>query len=277
MSIIMARIDTRRLLKTGIALGLCFVATTTEAAILAKLNEGQSLTISAIGTSLTATGYSYWFDQMGDWLDSQYPGTVSLANCAVCASASKYTARYTSPDSGLDVQLGNALSHNPDAVFIEFAMNDAYPQYGISQRMSKDNLQAMIDQINAWGTTHGKSVDIILQTMNNAIYVDRPNLVAYYQGYRDVAAANELLLVDNYVNWLNVYVKDFARWQSYVPDNVHPNALGSQNVILPAIERALTSQVPEPSGLAMLIGGMVELLAYVWRRRRSPEHSRFGV
>jgi lysophospholipase L1-like esterase len=257
-----------RSLKFAVTLGLCCATATAEAGLLTKLNEGQNLTISAIGTSLTATGYSYWFGQMGDWLNSQYPGKVTLADCAVCGSASKYTATYTSPDSGLDVQLGNALSHNPDAVFIEFAMNDAFPDYQISQQMSKDNLQTMIDEINAYGALHHKSVDIIVQTMNNAPYADRPYLAAYYQGYRDVAATNGLLLIDNYVNWLNLFVHDAATWHSYLPDGVHPNALGSQNVILPAIEMALTNQVPEPSCLALLVCGVVGASVYAWRKRR---------
>jgi lysophospholipase L1-like esterase len=216
------------------------------------------MTITAIGTSLTNASFGSWFGQMGAWLESEYPSQVTLFNEAIPSSASKYTTTYTSPGSGLDVQLANALAHNPDAVFIEFGMNDAYTPYGISVQMSKDNLQAMIDQIHTWASSRSKSVDIVIQTMNNDGGSSlRPNLAAYYQGYRDVATANGLLLIDNYANWMNLYQTDATTWRSYVPDGVHPNALGTEKIILPEIERALMSQVPEPSTIAILLSAAI--------------------
>ena len=232
-----------------------------------RLNRGENLTIAAIGTSLTVI--TPWFGQMGTWLNTQYPGKVTLFNEAVSGSASKYTPTYTSPDSGLDVQLGKALAQNPDAIFIEFAVNDAYPPYGISVQMSKDNLQAMIDQINAWGASHGKTVDIVVQTMNNLSPSSvNPDLPSYYQGYRDVTAANDgVLLIDHCPDWVDLYQNQPATWQSYVPDGVHPNALGAQNIIVPAIERALNGQVPEPGATTLLATGLLFRLAHVWRKR----------
>jgi lysophospholipase L1-like esterase len=254
-----------------IALTFCMflAAATGQAAILATLNHGDSMTIAAIGTSLTAASNSTWFSQMGDWLTSEYPSQVTLFNEAIPSSASKYTSTYTSPGSGLDVQLAKALAHNPDAIFIEFAMNDAYTTYGISVDMSKENLQAMIDQINAWGSEHGKSVDIVVQTMNNEPNSGlRPNLPSYYQGYRDVAATNGLLLIDHYKDWANLYSTDLATWQKYVPDGVHPIALGTENVIIPEIKQALTSQVPEPATTTMLVGGLLGRLFHGWRKHK---------
>jgi acyl-CoA thioesterase I len=252
-----------------VAILFCRAAGTAQASIVATLDRGENVTITAIGTSLTNAAHSTWFGKMGDWLDSQYPQQVTLYNEGVSSSASKYTDTYTSPSSGLDVQLGKALAHNPDAVFIEFGMNDAYAPYGISVQMSKDNLQTMIDQINSWASSHGKAVDIVVQTMNNDGGSGlRPNLAAYYQGYRDVAAANELLLIDNYANWMNLYQTDPATWRLYVPDGVHPNAEGSDKIILPEIERALMSQAPEPTGMAMLLGcALVMLLVCLWKTR----------
>lgn len=247
------------LLRISFALGLWLVAASGQAAILSKLNDGQSLTIAALGTSLTDASYSAWFGQMGDWLNSQYPGKVTLDNEGIGGSNSF---------SGLSPQLPNALAHNPDAIFIEFAVNDAWTSYDISPQTSKANLQTMIDEIRTWSADNHKSVDIIVQTMNNdPSSSNRPNLASYYQGYRDVAAANGLLLIDNYPNWVNLYNSDPATWHSYVPDGIHPIALGSQNVIIPEIQRMLNGQVPEPSGLVLAVTGIFAWMAYQRHKR----------
>jgi len=244
------------------------------AAIITRLENGDALNIAAIGTSLTVACHGdNWFANIGVWLNGMYPGKVAMYNEAVRGSASKYTGSYTSPDSGLNVQLGKALAHNPDAIFIEFAMNDAYAPYAITQTASKANLQEMIDRINAWADTNGKSVDIVLQTTNNVTTTDRPDLARYYQGYRDVAASNGLLLIDHYPIWNGLYQTDPTTWLTYMDDQVHPNGLGEAEIILPGIKEALLNQVPEPSSFYMFASGAVVALYCAWRgwRYRSSE------
>jgi lysophospholipase L1-like esterase len=230
---------------------LCTAAFTAVAhgGILARLDQGEKLTITAIGTSLTAS--NLWLSQLGAWLNEKYPGQVTLFNEGVGASASKNNAAYKAPPSGLDVQLGKVLAHHPDVVFLEFAMNDAYTPYKISPKESKENLQTMITTINRWAEKNHKHVDIIVQTMNNVLGGSkddelRPNLPVYYQGYRDVVAANPgVLLIDHAPNWLKLYNSqpDHATWKSYVlPDGIHPNGTGSLNVIVPEIQRALLKE-----------------------------------
>ena len=224
--------------------------------ILPRLNEGQSLAISAIGTSETAM--SPWFGIMRDWLNSKYAGKVTFDNEAISGSNST---------SGIGTQLPAALTHNPDAIFIEFAINDSS---NMTLEQSKANLQSMIDTIHTWAASKSKSVDIVIQTTNNDPYSGaRPQLASYYQGYRDVARTNGLLLIDNYPNWLNLYNTDPTTWNNYVPDGVHPNSLGVYYVILPAIQGALLSQVPEPSACVLLTtAGLVASMAAMMRRRK---------
>lgn len=243
-----------------LAFGVLCIAHSARGAIVSRLLQGHNLTISAIGTSETAN--TQWFTRMGQWLNADYPGNVTLNNEAISGTASP---------SGIEVQLPAALQHNPDAIFIEFAMNDA-ASANMTVETSKANLQTMITTIRNWAADHEKSVDVVIQTMNNEPWSGhRPNLPAYYQGSREVAAANGLLLIDHYPNWLTLYDSeaDHATWKTYMDSvGVHPNALGVERVILPEIKLALTSQVPEPSGLAMGLSAMAGLLLLAWRSRR---------
>lgn len=243
--------------------------------IVAKLQSGTNLSVCAIGTSLTdanwnhPNGYTDWFDQTGTWLNSlPYTGKVTLHDRAVAASWSNST--YPNPDGGF-LQLNTVLSvDNPDAIFIEFAVNDAYNLANLTVQNSKDNLQSMINQINTWGAGHSKAVDIVVLTMNNMNDTNgnnagsaRPNLAQYYQGYRDVAAANPgVTLIDNYPNWVNLFNSNMSLWYQYIPDGAHPNTAGATNVILPTVQAAL---VPEPATLSLLAAGGILLL----RRRRA--------
>ena len=55
-----------------------------------------------------------------------------------------------------------SIPEKPDAVFIEFAVNDAHLPYDISLDRSKTNLNAMIDQVLA----ANPACEVVLLTMN---------------------------------------------------------------------------------------------------------------
>jgi acyl-CoA thioesterase-1 len=244
-------------LRPLMATALFCIALSARGGIPERLKNGENLTIAAIGTSLTDKNWNKgngWFEQTGEWLNGlPYTGKVTLSNRAVCGSASKTDSSTTDSRCGF-LQLGDVLANdNPDAIFIEFAINDAYLPYKISLQGSKDNLQAMIREIRDWAGRQnngkGKKVDIVVQTMNNCSSIhasQRPGLSAYYQGFREVVKANPgVLLIDNYHNWLSLFDSqaDHSTWNSYVPDGIHPNANGARNIILPAVQKALNSQI----------------------------------
>jgi acyl-CoA thioesterase-1 len=254
----------KRIKSTSLAL----VATTTLALLAGgaqaavsfyqEILDGESKTIVTMGTSLTNPNYSTWVGLTETWLKSEAPdpNNVTFVNVSRSGHNSEY-ARTS--------ELPNALSANPDVVFFEFGINDAYtaydPAYVISVVRAKENLNYFIDQLEA----QNSDVDIVLMTMNNAPGNPgpRPNLDAYYQNYRDVAEDRGLLLIDHHANWVDLYTNDLATWNSYGVGGTHPNLAGTTDVIMPKIQASL--QVPEPSTTALLgLGG----LALILRRRK---------
>src|SRR6185312_2941452 len=108
----------------------------------------------------TASGA--WVSQLSSGLSSQYPGIVTFVNAGLSGKAS---------NSGVANLQSSVLAAAPDAVFIEFGMNDAFTDYpsgdidkDITPAQSKANLNAMIDAILA----ARPNCEIVLQTMNPA-------------------------------------------------------------------------------------------------------------
>jgi alpha-L-rhamnosidase/acyl-CoA thioesterase-1 len=217
-------------------------------ALVERLTAGQHQTVVVYGTSLTAGGA--WVTQLSTSLEAQFPGQVTWVNAGMSGKAS---------NSGV-ANLANVLQANPDAVFLEFAMNDAftaYPvgdiDYGISPAQSQANLNTMIDAIVA----HNADCEILLQTMNpawdagngNQSGSKRPNLATYFQGYREVAAHRELAIIDNHTIWTKLQANQPSSFQGYVSDGVHPNAAGYSHLVTPAIRHVLGAD----NGLALLV------------------------
>jgi acyl-CoA thioesterase-1 len=200
--------------------------------LLSAIRAGRSRKVVTIGTSLT--GNSAWPGQMATWLKSEAPdpNNVTVVNLGIGASNSE--------SGGINI-LADIKAQNPDTVFMEFSINDAYG--GMSLQQSEDNHNFIIDQLQAYNP----SIEIIIQTMNNPIGASltaRPDIESFYQVARDVAAARGLLLIDHYPNWLSLYNSDPTTWLSYMPDGLHPNATGTQNVMIPEMKQALEAAAP---------------------------------
>jgi lysophospholipase L1-like esterase len=218
------------------------VSTVAQASELVRdLAAGRSRKVVVYGTSLTAGGP--WVGQMQTWLAANYSGTMTLVNSGLSGKNSA---------EGVAQLSTKVLAHNPDTVFIEFAVNDAFlysdgtPQLSVAE--ARANLITMIDAIAA----QNPKAEIILQTMNsvwdspagsNQSATLRPNLPAYYQMYRDVAAERGLLLIDHYPNWVALQTNDLATFQTYIPDGVHPTAAGTQAMTMPLLQRQLIGSV----------------------------------
>jgi lysophospholipase L1-like esterase len=212
--------------------------------LVTALAAGQACKVVVYGTSLTANGA--WVGGLSSWLSAKYPGLLTVINSGLSGKNSA---------EGVAQLNTKVLAHNPDTVFIEFAMNDAFLYSDGTPRLSvaeaRANLLGMIDSIQA----HNPAAEIILQTMNtvwdspngsNASATLRPNLAAYYQMYREVAAERSLLLIDHHPNWTALQQGDLATFQGYVPDGVHPVTQGIGKIVLPLLKWKLSGGKPLP-------------------------------
>lgn len=251
---------------------LLFSAAAAQASLLIdNLRNGTPQTVVTYGTSLTAQATAgRWVTDLRNWLNADFPGLATVINSGMSGMAS---------NTGVLNLSSKVLNYHPDAVIIEFSMNDAFINFGvppntnttdatppITLARAKSNLESMIADIRA----QNPFAEVILMTMNPAYGsggASRPDLASYYQVYRDVAAAQGLLLVDNYANWKAIYDGNFALFQTYVPDGVHPTAAASSAIIFPELKERLTA-VPEPSTVALTAAGILAA-AFAFRRRRA--------
>ena len=239
------------MLRIVVMIGLlcCAHGACAASALIERLEAGQDQTVVVYGTSLTAGGA--WVSQLSTSLNESYTGQLTWVNSGLSGKAS---------NSGVANLAEEVLAESPDAVFIEFAMNDAFTAYepgdidlGITPAQSQANLNSMIDSILG----QNPDCEIILQTMNpawdapngNQSGSKRPNLATYYQGYRDVAQTRGLAIVDNNTIWEKLRSNQLSAFNSYVSDGVHPNAAGYAHLVTPALRHVLGAN----NDLALLI------------------------
>ncbi len=200
-----------------------------------SLKAGKQQTVVTYGTSLTAGGA--WVSQLQHALNARYPGLATVINSGQGAMWSKW---------GVDNLDARVIAKKPDAVLIEFAINDAYLDYRTSVAEARSNLTNMIDRILA----SKADTEIVLMTMNppTGIHLERrPKIGDYYQMYRDVANARKLLLIDHAANWERILKKESDLFARYVPDGIHPGPDGCAQVITPAILQTLGIRAEPPA------------------------------
>jgi acyl-CoA thioesterase I len=201
-----------------------------ELDLLTAVRGGYPRKVVIIGTSLSHLTYGDWPALMTPWLKGEAPDPtkVTVVNLAQSGSSSL--------TGGIN-KLASVKAENPDTVFMEFSMNDAYTPYSMSLQQSEDNHTFIINDLRA----DNPNIEIIIQTMNNPnpSGEPRPDIANYYQVARDVATAEGLLLIDHNVNWLNLFNTDPTTWSTYVPDGIHPTTTGYTNVMIPELQQAL--------------------------------------
>ncbi|MEN6370580.1 MAG: SGNH/GDSL hydrolase family protein [Armatimonadota bacterium] len=202
-----------------------------KTSFIEKLQQGQKQTLVAYGTSLTCGA---WVQQLTDALEPINPCAVHVINSGMGAMHS---------DWGVDNFRNRVLAHDPDAVFIEFSINDAFVPYRISADKSRKNLEWMLDTL----AREHPACEAILMTMNIPLFEhakQRPQIEEYYEVYREVARARSLRLIDHFVMWKKILDNYPDNYRLYVPDSIHPNALGSARVTTPGIIESIMGELP---------------------------------
>lgn len=205
-----------------------------------NLAVGSPQTIVAYGTSLTAS--TAWVPLMKQWFDEQYPGKVTVFNGAQNGKTSEW---------GLANVKRQVIGHEPDLVFIEFAVNDAKEGNRISVEQARSNLEAIMAAIRQ----ANPRVEIVLLTMNDGLDVSgkkpaistRPHLADYYAVYTQVAKDRKLPLIDLYPDWHALRERDPRQFVAYAPDGLHPNEEGTTAVTWPVVLNFLTA-AKNPTG-----------------------------
>lgn len=194
-----------------------------SAQFIAALDQNQKQTIVVYGTSLTAN--AAWPDALKSALRKKYGGKVTLINAAKGGMDSRW---------GL-ANVGNrVIRKQPDAVFIEFTINDALQASLLSVRESRSNLQTMVGLIRA----ARPGCEIIVMIMNPPTgqpLAQRPRFQDYAAGYRQATNKNHWRLIDFSPTWQQLIKRQPAQWNAYAPDGLHPNKQASREVILPKL------------------------------------------
>ena len=181
---------------------------------ISKLISGTPITIVALGDSLTqgwmvSKGYVDFLEEM---LHIKFPESkFKLVNSGIPGDTA---------DSGLYRLMGDVLYYNPDCVFIQYAINDAFS--GFTEQQFKKNIKDIIEKIK-----ENANADIILITSGYIGDNDDNRLVERY--YQQLTALGEdyripVALVHEY--WKKK-ITDGIPFESLVQyDGVHPTEEG---------------------------------------------------
>ena len=206
-----------------------------ESRLVRNLDSGKKQVVVAYGTSLTQGGA--WVAQLAGALNEKYPGLATVVN-------SGGSGRWS--DWGVKNVDAMVVQKKPDAVFIEFAINDSVARFNCTVDRARTNLVTMITAIQKGNP----DCEIVLMTMTpgdkhpEGHASHRRNINAYYDMYRAVAKERGFILIDHYPTWKALQAKDNTRFTQYVPDSIHVSAAGCSEVITPAILKALGISPP---------------------------------
>ena len=118
---------------------LAFNASFAQSKLIKNLAAGKHQTLVTYGTSLTAAeGGRAWVDSVNKALNKKYNGLLTTINTAKSGMWSTWGVQHLED---------SVIKKAPDAVLIEFAMNDAFLDYKTNVDVARLNLNYMIDRI----------------------------------------------------------------------------------------------------------------------------------
>lgn len=197
-----------------------------QSKLVKNLSQGKDQLVVVYGTSLSSGGNGQaWMGEVARKLNEEYGNHLKFCLAGKGGMWSTWGVQHLED---------SVIAKNPDAVIIEFGINDAFLKYNTSPELARLNLKYMTDRIRLFNP----ECEIILQVMNIPVGKSagfRPNLKAYYNMYRQFARKEKFLLIDHYPNWQKILDKGEDVFLKHVPDGIHPNSESGRNIIAPLI------------------------------------------
>lgn len=184
---------------------------TRMANVLDRAAKGEDIKIAYIGGSITE-GYSdnitlkteeKWVDMSTKWLNEQFPESdITYVNAGLSGTPSVLGNVRLEPD---------VLSHDPDVVFVEFAVNDG------AETIYKNAYESMVRTL----LTQDKDIAVVLLfTIIESGHTCQPHMSQIGEHY----GLPMISLPDSV--WVEMQEGRMA-WSDYSADQSHPNVEGS--------------------------------------------------
>ncbi|WP_353125202.1 SGNH/GDSL hydrolase family protein [Parapedobacter pyrenivorans] len=201
-----------------------------QSQLVHNLRHGKPQVLVVYGTSLSAgEGGQTWVTCVADELNRRYGNRLSCYNTGKPAMWSTWGVQHLED---------SVVNKKPDAVLIEFAINDAFIPYNTSPQLARLNLEYMVERLRL----ANPACEIILQLMNPPVgqhAADRPKLSTYYEIYLKVAQKYKLRLINHDVYWQDILSAGANTFLRHVPDGIHPSPESARSLIAPFIVRSL--------------------------------------
>jgi GDSL-like Lipase/Acylhydrolase family len=253
----------------------------TPSALWKNLAAGKHQRLVLTGTSLSTNAYSYWPDSLLAALDARFPGgLLDIQNI--------------SPDGGNTSMAGpncadsvsKVIALAPNAVFIEFASNDATNYVDCTvEGCSRPSHIKMIDAIRKslpsceiflyvtglpWDMQSCGSVSCAYCTVFEAQYCRRAarpsnndHVEVYFDMVRQEADHYYTHLFDTYWAFKAIHDSAFSSYVNYLYDGHHPTPKAVHEIILPQmlqVLKGLPLAITEPrTGDTITIGDSVHV------------------
>ncbi len=181
---------------------------------LNKLNKGQPLTIVALGDSLThgwmvEKGY---IDFLQEMLPKKYPmSKISMINQGIPGDTAL---------GGMYRTDSEVLYHDPDLVFIQFALNDAFSNH--SPETYKQNIQSIVEKIQ-----NSSEAEIMLIT---SVFMENKHdyqiVEKFYNALIDISEDYNISIALVHKYWEMMISRGIVFNSLVQTDQVHPTEKG---------------------------------------------------
>ncbi|WP_418983199.1 SGNH/GDSL hydrolase family protein [Alistipes sp.] len=211
---------------------LLSLAAPAQTRLFKDLRKGHDRTLVVYGTSIARLGNGpLWVERIGEELNAACKGRLTVLNRGGSGRNSQW---------GADNFADSVLTARPDALIIEFSVNDAVTRFDISPEQSVRNTDYMIRKVRE---QNPRAEVILLVVSSNPVGEaadKRPDLKSYIAGYHTLAERYGLQVIDFSPVWAELIAREGERgMRVYLHDGVHSTRRGALEMIAPRIVEAL--------------------------------------